>query len=77
MGINEHEDRMKEKALFLSNLGKEMSYAVRDCGSIPEGHLYSSVMNHVSLGEFKMLVGLMLKGGLVSKSNNVLRWIAG
>jgi len=56
---------------------KALGGAIHSMGSVPEGLLYASVMNSMSLETFKQCTGLLIKTGLVSKdSSHVLHWTA-
>ena len=63
-----------ERAKYLSELGKLLTYKVRELGSIPKGHLYASVMSLMSKREFDCLLTCMKSTGFVKDSNHVLTW---
>lgn len=49
--------------------------AVRDLGSVPSGHLYARLMGTLSLEQYEVIVGALVKARLVERSNHVLTWI--
>jgi hypothetical protein len=50
--------------------------AVRDLKSVPAGHLYASVMGHMSLAEFEKVVGYIVETGLVRRDgSHLLTWV--
>jgi hypothetical protein len=49
--------------------------AIKALGSIPEGHLYARVMPHgISRETFNVLIGTLVKIGVVKRSNHELIW---
>jgi hypothetical protein len=40
---------------------------------IPSGHLYAAVMGTVDLTTYEQLIGVMVRSGLITRSNHVLK----
>lgn len=51
--------------------------AIREAGAvgIPAGQLYSVLMNNMTHGAFESMIGLLERARLVSRKNDLLRWI--
>jgi hypothetical protein len=55
--------------------------AIRDLSAtsplrgVPAGELYARVMGHVSLETFESIVGVLVRAGLVSRTNHLLAWV--
>lgn len=49
--------------------------AIRDLGSVPSGHLYARLMGQMSLETYEIVIGALVKAGLVTKKNNLLTWV--
>jgi hypothetical protein len=48
---------------------------IRDLGRVPNGHLYSQVMSHMSNRTYNKCLDLLKQGNLIKEENNVLIWI--
>jgi hypothetical protein len=42
-------------------------------GGIPSGHLYARVMGHMSLDYYQLMIGTLIKAGLVTEENHFLK----
>lgn len=49
--------------------------AIRKLGTVPSGHLYASLMGHLSLDQYQQIIGRLKRAGLVSESYHELTWI--
>ena len=49
--------------------------AIRELGSVPNGHLYASVMGHLSLEQYDRIIELLKRAELVAEQNHELRWV--
>lgn len=49
--------------------------AIRDLGTVPEGHLYARVMGQMSLSTFTKIIDTLVGADLVRRSNHELTWI--
>jgi hypothetical protein len=51
--------------------------AIREAGAvgIPAGHLYVMLMNDMTHAAFESMIGLLERARLISRENNLLRWI--
>jgi len=49
--------------------------AVRDLGSVPSGHLYARVMEHVSLTTYQRIIDTLVSAKLITNSGHLLTWI--
>lgn len=47
---------------------------IRDLGSVPSGHLYARLMDHMDLRTYEAIVAALKQAGLVSESANLLTW---
>lgn len=52
-----------------------LTEAIRDLGEVPSGHLYASVMSHLSLAEYQQVIAAIVSTGLVTQSNHLLTWV--
>jgi len=41
---------------------------------IPSGHLYAASMGVMSLESYEMIISTLVRAGIVTRSNHVLRW---
>lgn len=67
----------KEQASLKAILAKAKAIreAIKELGSIPEGHLYAILMGHMNLMEFDFLIGLLVKAGEITRSNHLLTYV--
>jgi hypothetical protein len=49
--------------------------AIRSLGSVPDGHLYAGVMQHMALDAYTSYIDALVSAGLVTRKNNVLTWV--
>lgn len=50
--------------------------AIRQLGSVPEGHLYASVMKHLTLPQFTAMIDCLVEVGDVERTRaHELRWV--
>ena len=49
--------------------------AIRDLGSVPSGHLYATLMSHLSLESYQHVIGTLKHAGLVEERFHELFWI--
>lgn len=50
--------------------------AIRDIGSVPSGHLYATVMGHMSLQTYESIINMLVRSNLVRRDgNHLLTWI--
>ena len=50
--------------------------AIRELGSVPSGHLYAQVINHLSLDQYESAIQILVGQKLVTRTNNELVWSA-
>jgi hypothetical protein len=53
---------------------KAIADAIKELGSVPSGHLYAQVMNHLSLQAYEKIILILVNGGLVENTGNLLTW---
>lgn len=61
------------KAMFQRMIA--LGDAIHQLGQIPEGHLYARAMGQMTLLEFKLAIGLMIKERIIKREHDVLHWI--
>jgi hypothetical protein len=49
--------------------------AIKELGSVPNGHLYAHLMGKMSLETYNKIIGLLVKTGAVKNEGNLLTWI--
>lgn len=49
--------------------------AIRELGSVPNGHLYARLMGHMDLETYNKIIDILKKGGLVKEENHLLTYI--
>lgn len=49
--------------------------AIKELGSVPNGHLYANLMGSMSLESYSKVIDLLKRTGLVSESNHLLTWV--
>lgn len=49
--------------------------AIRDAGSMPSGHLYAAMSNHLTMGGYEAMLRQILRTGLVRQHGDVLDWV--
>ena len=52
-----------------------LSEAIREAKSIPSGHLYAVVMNHMDHHTYESFIDRLVDAGLVSRKGDVLVWV--
>lgn len=60
-------------AMFMRMLA--IGDTIHKLGQIPEGHLYAQVMGKMTVDEFNLYTGLLIKNKLVKRQHNILHWI--
>jgi hypothetical protein len=48
--------------------------AIRELGSVPNGHLYANACSHLTIGEYTSVIDLLKRTGLVTEQAHVLTW---
>ena len=49
--------------------------AIKDLGSVPNGHLYARMMGHMNLETYDKVIALLVKVGAVKNENHLLTWV--
>jgi hypothetical protein len=49
--------------------------AIKDLGSVPNGHLYARLMGQMNLETYNKVIALLVKVGAVKNENNLLTWV--
>jgi hypothetical protein len=49
--------------------------AIKELGSVPNGHLYAQLMGRMSLETYNKVIGLLVKTGAVKNENHLLTWV--
>lgn len=49
--------------------------AIKELGSVPNGHLYARLMGQMSLETYNKVIGLLVKTGAVKNENHLLTWV--
>lgn len=54
-----------------------MAYAkaIRELKEVPNGHLYTRMMGHLSLDEHNRIIQVLKDAGVVTESNYLLKWV--
>lgn len=52
-----------------------LAEAIRDLGSVPEGHLYATVMGRMDLETFTSFIDRLIGAKLVERRNHELFWV--
>ena len=53
---------------------KALADAIKDLGEVPAGHLYAGVMGVMSLVNFDKAIGILVRGGIITRSGDLLKW---
>lgn len=63
------------KAEAILAIATTLEEAIKASGpnGIPSGHLYSHVMNHLSLDEYNVFIGVLKEAGKITESHFLLR----
>lgn len=48
---------------------------IRELKQVPSGHLYASMMGHLSLDDYNIVIGVLKDAGLVVEKNYLLIWV--
>jgi hypothetical protein len=48
--------------------------ALRELGSVPAGHFYAQVCQHLTLSQYERVIDTLKGAGLVAESGHVLTW---
>lgn len=59
----------------ISEIAMIVAEAIHDLGSVPSGHLYATLMGHMSLETYERVINSLIIAKFVSKSNHLLTWI--
>jgi hypothetical protein len=64
------------KAISIAWLGAlhALAEAIRELGTVPSGHLYARVMQHVDLAIYEKLIATLVHAGLVTRAGDLLKW---
>lgn len=69
------EERSK---IILTILTREVSSTIKECGSVPSGHLYAHLMEvGVTYKMYTDIIDLLKFAGVVKEENFLLTWIGG
>lgn len=49
--------------------------AIKELGSVPNGHLYAQLMGRMSLETYNKVIALLVKVGAVKNENHLLTWV--
>lgn len=49
--------------------------AIKELGSVPNGHLYAHMMGQMSLETYNKVIGVLKNTGAVKEENHVLTWV--
>lgn len=63
----------QEKAALETVLA--IAETIRDLKEVPSGHLFARVMAYMSLEEYKAVIALLVKHGVVKEENHLLTYI--
>jgi hypothetical protein len=63
----------EEKKAALSIL-MAVAEAIKDLGSVPSGHLYATLMGHLSLDQYQQVIRVLKQAGLVKEENHLLTY---
>lgn len=75
MQITPHE---QQKARIVSALNTCLAVfdAIKESGEIPAGHLFATCMQGgMSIGDFEWIIATGCSAGVISRANDVLRWV--
>lgn len=50
---------------------------IRELGSVPSGVLYSRLMDKMSLTEYRLILDILSKGGMIVEKNHLITWKGG
>jgi len=64
-------EQVKAATMVVVTVGQ----AIRELGSVPNGHLYARLMGHLSLDSYNAVIETLKKAGVVKEENNVLTYI--
>ena len=50
--------------------------AIKELGTVPNGHLYANLMGHMSLENYQKVIDLLKRSGVVTESaSHLLTWV--
>ena len=49
--------------------------AIKELGSVPNGHLYARLMGQMNLETYNKVIALLVKVGAVKNENHLLTWV--
>lgn len=52
-----------------------LAEAIKDLGSIPNGHLYAMVMSKLSFESYTGCISILKRQNLISESHHLLTWV--
>lgn len=65
----------KQDVIAAFNATWAVAEAIRELGEVPEGQLYAGLSEHLDLGTFEKLIGVLVASNLIDRTHHVLRWI--
>jgi hypothetical protein len=65
----------KKQILATFEVTRAIADAIRELKSVPSGHLYAQVMNHLSLEQYTKIIDLLKSNRLIEERNSELAWI--
>jgi hypothetical protein len=68
---------MSEYSEKLAKIGMVIAEVINKAGEfgVPSGHVYAAVMSIMSLDDYNVVISALKKGGYVSESGYLLKWI--
>ena len=69
-------DAEQVAAAVALHLTKIVGEAIRDLGSVPSGHLYAAVMDHLDIHKYNLIIDKLIEAKLVRRDrSHLLTWI--
>jgi hypothetical protein len=66
----------KEEIKAAVGMMMAVSEAIRELKSVPSGHLYARLMDHMNLETYEKIIGTLKSAGLVKEEAHLLTWVA-
>lgn len=75
MRLDARNSLLKSQLIASVNAVRGIADAIRELGSVPNGELYVRVMDVLSLEQYRSIVGILTRAGLVEEKGHVLTWV--
>lgn len=76
MRLDARNNLLKSQLVASVNAVHGIADAIRELREVPSGELYVRVMDVISLDQYRSIIGILTRAGLIECRGHVLTWIA-